>query len=121
MAVRPLTRAEARGGVPAASLRALLVEDEFVIALVAEAYLHDLGIEEVVVVGSLSDGLAWATSGRSALALLDVNLNGEMSFPIAAVPRERGVPLTFRTGYGAGGIEEAFADCSVLTEPYALA
>ena len=50
--------------------------------------------------------------------MLDVNLNGTKSFPVAATLAERGVPFIFATGYGAHGIEHPFGDRPVLKKPF---
>ena len=38
--------------------------------------------------------------GAYDLAVLDVNINGQFSYPIASNLRERGIPFVFATGYG---------------------
>ena len=99
-------------------VRALLVEDEFMVSMLVETYLRDLGVDEIVTASTFAKGLVAAETEGLSFAILDVNLNGTMSFPIAARLRERGVPITFQTGYGRKGVEEAFADCPVLAKPY---
>ena len=102
------------------SPRALLVEDEFMIALLLEGYMHDCGISETVLEATLSRGLEAARTGEFDLAVLDVNLNGESSFPIAEVLNERGIPFTFSTGYGPEGVVRKFPDRPVLTKPFSM-
>jgi CheY-like chemotaxis protein len=77
----------------------LLLEDEFLIALDAEQILKDLGVRQVETAATLSDAEARAREGRFDVALLDVNINGEMSFGLAQSLRARGVPVVFATGY----------------------
>lgn len=91
------------------------------IALLLEGYLRELGVSEVVSAGSLDEGLKAASVEEVDFAVLDVNLNGEMSFPVADTLAERGIPFVFSTGYGRQGIEERFANCPVLTKPYSVA
>lgn len=79
--------------------RVLLLEDEFLIALDAEQILHELGAREVETTSTLSEAEARAQIGRYDIALLDVNVNGQMSFGLAAFLRSRGVPVVFATGY----------------------
>jgi CheY-like chemotaxis protein len=81
-------------------LSLLLVEDEYLIALDTEQMLRDLGAAEVDVVGSFDDAHERAKNGRYDLAVLDVNINGKLSLPIAEALRAQGVPLVFATGYG---------------------
>jgi len=77
----------------------LLLEDEFLIALDAEQILKELGVQQVETVATLSEAEERAREGRFDLALLDVNINGEMSFGLAESLRKRGVPVVFATGY----------------------
>ena len=49
---------------------------------------------------------------------LDPDLNGTLSYPIAEVIRERGIPVIFATGYGADGVLDRFSDCPTLQKPF---
>lgn len=79
--------------------RVLLLEDEFLIALDAEQILQELGAREVETASTLSEAEERASVGRYDVALLDVNVNGQMSFALAESLRSRGVPVVFATGY----------------------
>ena len=50
-------------------------------------------------------------------AVLDVNLDREMVYPVADAVVARGVPFVFVTGYGAEGIDSRFAQVLVLQKP----
>ncbi len=103
------------------SLKMLVVEDEALIAMMAEDLLEALGHQVVATAASLADAhLACENAGFDA-ALLDVNLNGDSSMELATLLKASGVPFAFTTGYGAGGIDGCHADMPVLTKPYALA
>lgn len=82
--------------------RILLVEDEPAIALATMTTLERLGCEVVGPVASLQQGLSLAEAEISRLdaALLDVNLGGELSFPISDMLAKAGVPFAHVTGYG---------------------
>jgi CheY-like chemotaxis protein len=82
-----------------ADLSVLLLEDEYLIALDAEQILEDLGVEKVEVVSSLNAAEKHAKEGQFDLAVLDVNINGQYSFPIAEIIRNRGIPFVFASGY----------------------
>jgi CheY-like chemotaxis protein len=77
----------------------LLLEDEFLIALDAEQILKDLGASTVEIVANLADAENRAHERRFDVALLDVNINGQMSFDLAQRLRQRGIPVVFATGY----------------------
>ena len=99
--------------------RVLLLEDEFLIALDAEQILKELGVLHVEIAATLSDAEERAQAGEYDLALLDVNINGEMSFGLAQSLRARGVPVVFATGYELkdSAISEVGAAYCV-TKPY---
>lgn len=77
----------------------LLLEDEYLIALDAEQILQDLGVRRIETAATLSDAETRARDGHFDIALLDVNVNGQMSFALAQTLRARGVPVVFATGY----------------------
>jgi len=80
-------------------LLVLLLEDEYLIALDAEQILKDLGVKHVEIVNTLVGAAACAAEGRVGLAVLDININGEMSFGVAEAFHRQGVPVVFATGY----------------------
>lgn len=92
--------APAAGVVPALTGRVLLVEDSVLIAMDAEDMLRSLGATEVVSVASVAHALAEIRHERPVVAVLDVNLHHETSFPIADRLRLENVPYVFATGYG---------------------
>ncbi len=91
------------------------------VAMNIEDMLLDLGHEVAGIASRLEPWLALAREGEFDMALLDVNLAGEQSFPIAAVLRERGLPFLFATGYGLRGIIDEFRSRPVLQKPFRLA
>jgi CheY-like chemotaxis protein len=80
-------------------LRVLVVEDNLLLAEVTKILLEDSGCEVVGPAGWLQRGLELAGQEPLDGAILDINLHGEMSFPIAEVLHRRGVPFIFVTGY----------------------
>jgi CheY-like chemotaxis protein len=96
--------------------RILLVEDEPVVAMLAEDLLTDLGCVVVGPAVRLKEGLALVERERLDLALLDINLGADTSFPIAAALSERQIPFAFATGYGA--LAHPFDDAPVISKPY---
>lgn len=101
-------------------LRVLLVEDEALIAMMAEDMIDSLGHRVVRAATTLADALAACANGDFDVALLDVNLNGDTSMAVATALKARGCFFAFTTGYGAGGVDPEHGDCPVLTKPYAL-
>jgi CheY-like chemotaxis protein len=101
-----------------AGVKVLLVEDEAIIAMMAEDMLEDLGCIVAATASTLSEALAEAEKGGFDVALLDINLNGFESLPVAARLRERGCPFIFTTGYGSAGRGSEHGDVPLLTKPY---
>lgn len=96
----------------------LIVEDESLIAMLIEDHLVELGYEAWPAVSTVADALRALEAHAPDLALLDVNLGGTMSFPVADALRSRGIPFLFLTGYGRAGIPAEYADCRVLQKPF---
>jgi len=101
-------------------LRILIVEDEMTIALLLEDMITDLGHEPAALAMRLPQALELAQTEDLDLAILDVNLDGRLSFPVAEVLQRRGVPFLFATGYGSGGIEPPYRDRVVIQKPFSL-
>ena len=101
-------------------LRVLIVEDEMTIALLLEEMVEDLGHEVAGLAMRLPQAMELAQSRPIDLAILDVNLDGHMSYPVAEVLEGRGVPYVFATGYGATGIDTRYRDGVIVKKPYAM-
>ena len=101
-----------------ADRRILIVEDESLVSMLLETILEDLGCTTVGPAGSVSEGLELATGGQMDAALLDVNVAGELVFPIAQTLRDRGVPFVFSTGYGEGGLPEEWRGNTTIQKPF---
>jgi len=52
--------------------------------------------------------------------MLDVNLHGQESFPVADALVERGIPFVFTTGFGASTLPERFKRTPVMERPFRL-
>lgn len=102
------------------SHRILVIEDETTIALLIEDMLTDLGHEVAGLAMRLPQALERAKAERIDLAILDVNLDGRPSYPVADLLESRGVPVIFASGYGSGGLDPAYRDRVTLTKPFFL-
>lgn len=99
--------------------RALLVEDNLIIALDAEEMLIRLGAEGVDVAASVRDALTLIDRQAPDFAVLDVNLTGETSFPIAERLKQANVPFVFATGYGDDlALPKEFKGAKIVSKPY---
>ena len=88
------------------------------VLMAIEDMLSDLGCTSISVAGTVKQALQLIATQRFDLATIDVNLNGQRSYPIAEALDARGVPFAFSTGYGEHGVGEGFGHCAVLSKPY---
>lgn len=105
----------ARGG---RRVRVLVVEDEAMLAMMLEDMLVELGHAVVASAGSMDEAEAAIRRGGFDLAVLDVNLDGCPSYPLAELLQARGVPFLFATGYGRSGLPREWHDAPVLQKPF---
>ena len=101
--------------------RIMIVEDEALVAMMVEDLLGDLGCEVAGSFGAVGEALIWLDGSQADLdgAVLDVNIGGEMVFPVADALRLLGVPFVFATGYGDLP-RRGFEDIRVLSKPVIL-
>jgi two-component sensor histidine kinase/DNA-binding response OmpR family regulator len=97
--------------------RLLLVEDEALTGMMMSDMLTELGFHVIGPFGRIADAMAAVRREDFQAAVLDVNLDGEMVYPVADVVVARGVPFVFVTGYGAECIDRRFAQVPVLQKP----
>lgn len=98
-------------------VRVLVVEDEAMVAMLIEDMLLDCGCS-VVIAGRLDVGLEQLEKETFDFAILDLNLGGQWTYPIADVLMKRQIPFVFATGYGASLLEGAYAKVPTLQKPF---
>ncbi len=101
-----------------AGRRILVVEDEVMVSWMLEDMLGQLGCAIVGPAARVDQALAIIDEEAVDAAVLDVNLNGEKSYPVADALTARGVPFVFSTGYGRKGLEHAYVECPMLQKPF---
>jgi PAS domain S-box-containing protein len=97
--------------------RLLLVEDEALTGMMMSDMLTELGFDVIGPFGRVADAMAALKREDFHAAVLDVNLDGEVVYPVADAVVERGLPFVFVTGYSAEGIDRRFAQVPVLQKP----
>jgi DNA-binding NtrC family response regulator len=98
--------------------RVLVVEDEVLVSWALEDMLAGLGCQVVGPAVRVKQGLALVEAGSIDAAVLDVNLNGQKSYPIADALTARGVPFAFSTGYNKDTIPAEYRTFPMLQKPY---
>lgn len=101
--------------------RVLVIEDEPLIAMMLEDMLSDLGC----IVVDTAPGFDAAMSKAAALdfdfCLLDMNLAGQISTPVAEILHRRKLPFIVSTGLGQGSLPPGLAATAVLSKPFSVA
>lgn len=100
--------------------RILIIEDEAMVAMLLEDMVADLGHQTSAIASSLWEAQSIIESGPAPdVAILDVNLSGTLSYPVADLLSERGIPFVFSTGYGRQERMRRYAS-PVLQKPFSL-
>ena len=96
----------------------LIVEDEYLLAEELRAELEDEGAQVIGPAGTVQEALALVRDTRHLDgAVLDLNLGGEPSCPVAQALTERGAPLVFATGYDLSVLPPRFAPVPRCEKP----
>ena len=88
--------------------------------MMLEEYLAELGCTVIGSASRLGEALDMAGSLEIDMAVLDLNLAGEMSYPVAEILQARGIHVVFATGYGSDGLSPRFHGAPVLSKPYSM-
>ena len=98
--------------------RVLVVEDEYLIRMLLEDMLADLGYAIAEAVGTIAEARQVAATGAFDVAILDVNVDGEEIYPVADILAQRGLPFVFVTGYGEGSLLAKYRSRPALQKPF---
>lgn len=98
--------------------RILIVEDEMLVAMLLVDIVSDLGHHALKPRMRLPAALAAAETESFDMAILDINLAGEQSFPVADCLDRRGIPYIFASGYGEAGLAGWNGTARVIQKPY---
>lgn len=101
-----------------AGLRVLIAEDEFLLAVQLEDELQAAGCTTLGPYASVALATQACREARFDLAMLDVNLHGEMIFPVADELYARAIPFVLLSGYGASNLPERYRSVPRVAKPY---
>lgn len=104
-----------------AAFKVLVVEDEPLIGMDIECAIERLGFEVVGPIAEVGEALDMAADGTLGCAILDVNILGGTSYPVADILLARGVPVLFLSGYNKLTFPERFQEETRLAKPYTAA
>ena len=98
--------------------RVLIVEDEFMIVLMLESLLTEAGFEVVDVATKVEPALDFIEASAFDAAILDANLAGVNSAPVAAALTARSIPFLVVSGYATTQQDAAFAAGLHVQKPF---
>ena len=105
-------------GSAATRCRVLVVEDEYFIADDLARALARHGAEVLGPMPRLREALDCVEGPNPPdMAVLDISLNGETSYPVAAALRRCGIHFVFVTGYDRDSLPAEFQDVSCWEKP----
>lgn len=95
-----------------------IIEDESIVAMLIEDILDDLGCEVAGVASRMTEAVEKISSTSFDVAIVDVNLNGDMTYPLAELLQEKGTPFVFATGYGTATLPNALNGVPLISKPF---
>ena len=98
--------------------RVLVVEDESLLAETLCDLIQDGGCEPIGPAATVAAALRLIEAGGIDVALLDVQLKRETSFPIAHALRQRGIPFLFLTSYQQHQLPEDLGAPLLVEKPF---
>ena len=102
-------------------VRVLVVEDEYLVAILIEEILEKAGCIVMGPIPRLREALEAVDHDDYDAAVLDVNLAGERINLVADALSERNVPFLFVTGYGANSLPSKYAERPHVRKSFRMA
>lgn len=99
-------------------LRVLLVDDESLVLMLLEDELTEMGCVVAGLASRLNEAMEIARSLAFDVAILDLNLNGQQSFPLTEIIADRGLPFVLATGYDTADLPTALCDRPIIGKPF---
>jgi CheY-like chemotaxis protein len=97
--------------------RILVIEDELLLALCVGQALEEKGCKVIGPATSVRQGLNLVEKTTVNGAILDINLNGELVYPVAKALMGRNIPFLFTTGYNSLDVPSSFRSVPRLDKP----
>jgi DNA-binding response OmpR family regulator len=101
-------------------LRAIVIEDDFLLSEALKDGLESIGCQVQAQAANLHDGLLIAAGQTCDFAIVDLDLMGEMAFPVLDTLHDRGIPFVMATGAFPEEIPTKHASAPRLSKPYNL-
>ena len=103
---------------PLSAIKALVVEDDAILANVLDDMLRELGFVDIAHASSVDAALNALDKAQPDFVLLDANLRGAHAHPVARALRAAGVPVIVTTGYSPSDLPPQLAAETILHKPF---
>ena len=102
--------------------RVLVIEDDLLVAQTLCFLLEEAGADILGPIGWLDEALAFLAGDEAAVdvVVLDLNLHGTASYPIADALGLRGIPFVFLSGYDTDAVAPAYRGHRRCAKPVRL-
>lgn len=104
--------------ISAADGPVLIVEDDF---FIGQELVHAFKASGARIAGAATDietAFRIIETQPVGLAVLDINLGGDMVFPVASKLRRTAVPIVFASGFTSTPLPDEFSDVPVFEKPF---
>lgn len=98
--------------------RVLIIEDEPALSASIESMARDLGCQIVGPAARLDHALTLALQSDIDVAILVINEDGSVIYPVADVLRFRGIPFLFSVGEDFRPLPQRFEGSRTLPKPF---
>ncbi len=95
-----------------------VVEDEIMVLINIEDILKDHGCTRITSAATVEQALEILETLSFDAAVLDVNLDGKTTHPVADELSAQGIPFVVSTGYGQLALDGSYKNQPVLMKPY---
>jgi CheY-like chemotaxis protein len=104
---------------PLAGRRILVVEDDYFVAQALSGLLEEADAAIAGPVGWLDETLVFVHEhgDKFDAVVLDVDLHGEKSYPVADLLRHLEIRFVFTTGYGVDALDKEYRECPRCEKP----
>jgi len=96
----------------------LVVEDESLLAMELEQVLQAAGYTIIGPCSNLKSATEVSRREAINLAVLDINLNGELVYPLVDELSAQGIPFVLMTGYDTSNLPERFRSAPRVSKPF---
>lgn len=100
----------------------MVLEDDLLLAMDMEDHLRDSGYDVMGPFSRIEEALGAAEAALLDGAVVDLNLRGELSFPVIDLLRQRGIPVIVCSGYAElPEVKSKLTGLPLIAKPWAAA